>query len=1029
MPTRSRTQSFRLAGAAVVIGSRPGETLSLAAAELCRFLHRLSGRPSRLSKGLPTRGAALVLDRAAAARLGVAPAADEVGDQGYTLRHVAAGGRALLVIAAATDVGVLYGVYGLLEELGMGFHAGGETYPERPAPCTLPAGFEQTRRPVFPVRGNMLHYNFLCGCTDWGLDDYKFYFDQLARMRCNLLLMHWYDGEPGAAYEFNGEYLAGGRTPNSLTRPWGALAALRTSQFSFDTARCFDAEVYSSPAGENLPDLLSEVKATETAWREATRYARTAGIRIAAGFEEPGGSPTDGAVCERFRARLRQFLARNPHITHFALWQHESGGCYGTTPPAAGTPAAALLERRRHLFTHLGTDRRIWEAVRYGGFAEIAAQVLAEEAPHLRLVVVGWGGDRWMRFADLCLGFDKMLPADVVFTCHDNIDASFGPNVSTPWGELPPSRERWAMPWVEGDIDECWVRQPHVESLGQLAPDALRKGAQGLLTLQWRTRDVEEETGYIARFAWNPRLTPEQFYRDLARHAFGADNEARMGHILGELQCLGARWSGVRGTVECGHMQWTGHSPHFPFNLDASVPPFLADMVDKAVDALSIMPRDENDPEAGAFHARRNDMSGEETVRDPSRLGVREMTAVAARLRALAGESDPGRLRAQLIAIEEETWALRKVLVERGMSSLAYRSFDIFLIAIHHLQRNAGADTHLPRLDELQKELATLRRRFVKAGRLERLERLDYLAATLDFVRHYDRVAMLAAAGEAVDRAVASAETALAAGQAGRAAATAAEAYTALLEAGMQRAIEAFTGKLTTRCDFGTLCTLNVKLLPLYWETVDRLTRFFPAVPPREIQARGKADAVWLSWEASPKAAGMNLYRRRAGTAAWRRVNAEPLRPACVMFTDRPPEPGEWEYAVCALAADGWESPASHLGRAVCGPTPRPRIIASKPPAWVHAGEPFDLRVVVISDRGIRRVELFVREAGKRAWRSHEMLPAFRESFVTRVPGGDLEPGLCEFVVKATDGDGGESTWPEAAAAGLPWSLAVLPPP
>ena len=99
----------------------------------------------------------------------------------------------------------------------------------------------------------MLHYNFLCGCTNWGLADYKFYLDQLARMRMNMLLMRWYDNEPGAAHEVSGEYLTGGRTPNSLSRPWGAIESLRTSQFSFDTGRFFDEEIFTGPPVMTCP--------------------------------------------------------------------------------------------------------------------------------------------------------------------------------------------------------------------------------------------------------------------------------------------------------------------------------------------------------------------------------------------------------------------------------------------------------------------------------------------------------------------------------------------------------------------------------------------------------------------------------------------------------------------------------------------------------------------------------------------------------------------------------------------------------
>jgi hypothetical protein len=70
---------------------------------------------------------------------------------------------------------------------------------------------------------------------------------------------------------------------------------------------------------------------------------------------------------------------------------------------------------------------------------------------------------------------------------HFIIQSATDPSLAPPghhtvslWGHHFPYR-------VEGDIDDCSLRQPNVESLGLLAPDALRKGCQGLLTLQWRT--------------------------------------------------------------------------------------------------------------------------------------------------------------------------------------------------------------------------------------------------------------------------------------------------------------------------------------------------------------------------------------------------------------------------------------------------------------------------------------------------------------------------------------------------------------
>ena len=756
-------------------------------------------------------------------------------------------------------------------------------------------------------------------------------------------------------------------------------------------------------------------------WAEATRYARTAGIYVAAGFEAPRGDPTDDQTVANFRARVRQFLARNPHLSHFALWQHESGGCTGSQPPAQGTSAAKLHAEQHELFAYLGTERRVWEAIRYGRFAAIAAEVLAEERPGMPMVVVGWGGDRWMRFADYCLAYDKLLPANVIFTCHDNIDASFGPNVSTPWGELPPERERWAMPWVEGDIDDCWVRQPHVESLGKLAPDALHKGAQGLLTLQWRTRDVEEETGYIARFAWDTSLTPDRFYRTKARHEFGPDQEEAMGKALGTLQRLGARWTGVRGTAECTGMRGTGWAPHLPFEVEDAVEHLLP-KASQVVEMLSEVPPEDEDAEAGAFHLRQLSEKLKGIKHDPSRFGVAEMKEQVKRLLELRGEKDRARLRRGLWEVEEAVYALRAPLVAAGMSSRSYQAIDGFLIGIHHLQRNAGVSWHLPVVRKIRKQLGRLRKQYVQEERWARLERLDFLAATMDFALGYDSTVMLVADGELAEQALAAASEAREKGDAQQAAQIAAQAYDAVREAGMQGALEAYTRKLTTRCDFGVLCTLNVKPMPLYWRSLAALEEFLPAVPPRQVQARGKAEEAWISWEPSRQCAAQSLYRRKAG-GQWQKVKAAPLAAHCRMFVDRP-KAGEWEYAVTSLAEDGWESPRSHVGHATVGLVAPPRIVGCKPYSHAPAGEDLAVRVAVVSDREVETVAVVFRRAGEKDWQWTPLLRRFRESWQGAIPGEEIEAGTLEFFVAAADADGTVSTWPEAAEA-LPWSVTV----
>tara|TARA_B100000809_G_scaffold46545_2_gene40955 strand:+ start:1423 stop:4218 length:2796 start_codon:yes stop_codon:yes gene_type:complete len=823
---------MKFAGAVVVCNGSADRVHQFAAAELSRFLYLLTGVESSLAESLPGKAAAVVLQNAGASS----------GGQGYTIRASSCDQRDVLVIDADTSRGLLHGVYRLLEELGMGFYLGGETLPDESVDVSLPADFELTERPAFAVRGNLLHDNTLVGITTWGLDDWNVYLTDLARMRCNTVLTCWYnnDCEPLGPLQTLKPIMS------TLTRKWGSTAS-RTSQFAFGSGDCFHGEIFSSPAGETLTDPTEQRWETVNVFSEAMRLAKLRGIDVACGLTAPVGdvkSPVDAedpTVRALFEARIQRFLEHYPHLSYFVLYNHESGGCAATTPPPVGTPGHKLYEQRRDAYAYLGNPRRVWEAIRFGRFAEIAYEVVQDAAPHVRLVVSGWGGDRWMCFADYCLAYDKLLPPNVIFTCHDNIDASVSRTVSAAWGDLQPQRERWAVPWVEEDGSDFWSPQPNVESLQHLAPDALRKGCQGLLTMQWRTRDLEEEAGYSARFAWEPELTPESFYRRLASDAFGPDREPLMAKHLWTLQKLGRRWTGVPGTPEIGEMIFAGWKPHLPFELGAEAGQFLVPFAHRARQALAesfaadAAFRGADD--VALFQQVHEDVGVDAQLTDPTQLGVSEFTQVIETLEGLLDESDTARIRAELQTLEEMVYGLRAKLIHRWMPANQFSAVDLFLIATRHLIRNAGVERRMAVLTQVRDDLAGLRDNFVREGRLGRLERLDYLAANIDFVTHYDQVAMLLADGEAVPRAIEEAERLHRDGEAEKAAAVATEAYGKLISAGMREAVLALTRKLSTRCEFAILATVNIKPVPVYLEFVRRLEALMPAAPPGEVDA------------------------------------------------------------------------------------------------------------------------------------------------------------------------------------------------
>jgi len=802
-----RIPTIPLAGAAVVVPKDPQPIVTLAAHELARYLQILTDAASPVVDQVPSQGPAVILREDPAAK---------TGDQGYRL----CAGRNGLEIVAGTPRATLHGVYALLEELGVGFHLGGETFPQSPTDARVPVTLDRVDTPAFPVRGHLLHDNALIGVSSWGLDDYRVCLERLARLRCNTLFLAHYGL---AAAELFDEQLDDPRNlqplMSTLTKPWGATRALRTDEFFYGTGAFFDEELFASPTVQKIEDPVEQRREAQHVFREALRHAQRFGIDVACGFSEPCGDvnrpadPTDPQTVERFRQRVGNYVTRYPELRYFVLLNHESGGCSGTAP-LAGPAAGTLLDRHRDRFAYLKNPRRIWEAIRFGRFAQLAHETLREAAPHMSLVICGWGGDQWMRFADFCLGYDDFLPPEVIFTCFDNIDVTFSDQVSAAWGQLPATRRRWAVPWIESDDVDFWSPHAALPALERLCPDALQKGCRGLLTMSWRTGANEQEIGYGSRFAWKPNLTARAFLDRFARDMVGEAHGERVGAHLLALQNLGRRWTGVMGTPEIGEMVFAAARPHLPFELDESIAEFLLPFARDARAKLS-RPPDEQGRYAGIMFSLDLDETNVQVI-DASQLGVGELSGMIEQIESLRGQRDADVIRQALLDLDRDIFALRTKLIERGMPPPQFYAFDRLMNPVHHLAFRGGTARRMQTLAEIRADLIRIRQllegetRSSRSG--SRSERLDRLIAEIDFVTHFDQCAMLLAPGELVERAIASGDPV-----------QAAAARRALLDAGMDRAVDALTRRLNDRDDFAVLATVNIKPLGAYFDSLAKL--------------------------------------------------------------------------------------------------------------------------------------------------------------------------------------------------------------
>ncbi|MBM3477293.1 MAG: hypothetical protein FJX75_28835, partial [Armatimonadetes bacterium] len=562
----AHAEPLDFAGAKVVVADEASPMEVFAAREVSRYFRLLCGLES---PGVSDAG------QAPAVFVGVSPEAlpPDADDQAYAIR-VASTDPPRLRIVGKTPIGVQYGVYSLLEKLGVGFYLGGDAIPEQRDSLLLPSDLNESGAPVFKIRGSLPWYNFLNSPTTWDLEDYQFFFDQMAKMKMNFVGFHSYDHEPFCAYPDKGQWQMGQPAATSMTYWWGTIRGLPTKDFGFGTGAFFPYEVFGSrsaalakepqektPDGALFPLRTAQDDAiirAQCVLAQGLQYAKWRGVKVCLGFELVG-DPTNPEQRRIEEARIRHMLATFPMLDYVWFWQSEGLGG-GSDPSASDSPLDLIVQRYHATFEYLGNEKRIAEAARVAAWTQFAHGVVKRLRPDIGVGVSGWGGDRWMRFSDFYVGLDKLLPEDVIFTALDNIDPSWEPNVSAAYGQLSPKREKWPIPWFSSDGGglrrDQWAPQCNVKPFTNLVRDAQAKGCQGILGIHWEVRGVEEVAAYVAQFAWNPNLTYEQFYEDFARKCYGEKNGHEMAMMHMRLEALGPRWTGSHGQVECGGFQW-----------------------------------------------------------------------------------------------------------------------------------------------------------------------------------------------------------------------------------------------------------------------------------------------------------------------------------------------------------------------------------------------------------------------------------------------------------------------------------------
>ena len=446
-----------------------------------------------------TKGRAIV-DQIADAPLKAA--IDGLQSQQYVLKTIVDGNRRIVLIVGGDDVGTLYGTYRFIEHLGVRFFLHGDVVPDGQIALHLP-DVDETGKPTFELRGLNPWGSHPFGFDLWNADDYKAHVSQMAKMRMNFIGMHCYpEGHPyaeptvwiGLADEFDSAGRVSSSYPSSyynaaLSPGWGGLRAGSTARYHLGAAMLFDRDDWGpevmrgATPRPTTPEACNEVfNRTAAMFRDAFGFARPLGVKTCIGTESPltipavvqeklksqGKNPADPAVIAGvYEAMFRRIAAAHP-LDYFWLWTPEGWTWRGNAPEQMKATVDDVT-------IALAATKKV-------------------DAP-FQLATSGWV----LGPADDRAGFDKTLPAEIPLSAisrhlgEDPVDPAYG---------RVQRRDKWAIPWMEGDNGGLAVPQLWVGRTRQDAVDARRYGCTGLMGLIWRTRILGPNIAALAQAGW-----------------------------------------------------------------------------------------------------------------------------------------------------------------------------------------------------------------------------------------------------------------------------------------------------------------------------------------------------------------------------------------------------------------------------------------------------------------------------------------------------------------------------------------------
>ena len=191
----------------IVVGDKPPPVEKYAAQELKKYIQKLHPLiiPSVVTASVAKRTTPTILLGSPSTNQHIAELAgnldwESLVADGFYLKTVMTNPE-VLVAGGRSPRATLFAVYELLEHWGMRFSLTEDIFPERPASLRLGL-FDKKCEPVYSIRAMRPLNNLPEGSAPWDLSDFKYFVDQMAKLKFNTYVFAIMESGPWLDYEF-----------------------------------------------------------------------------------------------------------------------------------------------------------------------------------------------------------------------------------------------------------------------------------------------------------------------------------------------------------------------------------------------------------------------------------------------------------------------------------------------------------------------------------------------------------------------------------------------------------------------------------------------------------------------------------------------------------------------------------------------------------------------------------------------------------------------------------------------------------